>query len=189
MLNVFIHGANSSSNSFRFIEKELDYKSTLLIDYKSGNGFYFNLENIIKTINRHTTGSINIISHSLGGIYGIHLTQYLNVNRGVSISTPFGGSSFADWAKYMIPHYQLFRDVGVKSMPITESQNIKVTIPWKQIVSIGGKVPWLIGENDGIVTKKSMMARNDVEYSYLHYNHYEIMCAYETVEEIKQYLI
>lgn len=188
MMNVFLHGANSSSNSFAYLLNKLNSKNNIIIDYKSEDGFYFNLENIIKKIKTKTADPVNIVSHSLGGIYGVHLTKYITVKRGISISTPFGGSSFADWAKYLIPNYQLFQDVGVNSMPISESNDIELTIPWKQLVSIKGRVPWLVGENDGVVTKRSMTARLDVEYDYLPYNHYEILCSSETVESIKKHL-
>jgi hypothetical protein len=184
---IFIHGANATSKSFNYIIKELNLNETIMINYNSNDGFYFNLEQIIKNIKKYNNDSFNIISHSLGGIYAIHLTKYINVNKVVSMSTPFNGSSFADWAKYLLPNYQLFRDVGVNTMPIIESNNIEIKIPWIQLVSTSGKVPWLVGDNDGIVTYMSMTSRNDVQYHKLPYNHYEIMCVPQTVQIIKKH--
>jgi hypothetical protein len=184
---VFIHGANSTSKSFNYILKELTLKDIILLNYNSNDGFYFNLEHMIKTIRNYDADNYNIISHSLGGLYAIHLTKYINVSKSVSISTPFNGSAFADWAKYLMPHYQLFRDVGVNSMPVVESNNIQINIPWIQIVSTTGKVPWLVGNNDGVVTYNSMTSRNDVTYSKIPYNHYEILSAPQTIEILKKH--
>ena len=59
-------------------------------------------------------GPYFMIGHSLGGLYALHLTKHVDVAGAVSISTPFAGSWTADWARFFVPTYQLFRDVGRK---------------------------------------------------------------------------
>jgi len=177
---VFIHGANSSSDSFNYIISNIKPKNSTIIDYDSANGFFPNLEMMANKIPKDK--KIFLVSHSLGGIYSVHLTNIFNVVGAVSISTPYSGSSLADWARFMIPNYQLFRDVGTKSQPIITAQDIKITIPWIQLVSTKGRVPWMVPDNDGVVTIQSQKSRTDMTHIPLPYNHYDIMCSPEVVK-------
>lgn len=184
---VWIHGANQSSNSFNFLRSQLPNWDCTLVEYSSHNTFYSNLTNILEHVKDR--GPLFVVGHSLGGIYGLHLLKHCDVVGGVSISTPFRGSSAADWAKYIIPSYQLFKDVGRKSRPIIEANTISVTVPWVQIVSTTGGVPYLNGDNDGVVTVASMEHRkNEMNCIKVPHTHYEVMCS-TTVSEIilKQY--
>ena len=177
---VFLHGANSSSNSFNYIISQLllNKKDFTVIDYKSADGFYVNLESMMNKLSNKN--KLFMVGHSLGGIYALHLTALVDVVGAMTIGTPFSGSSLADWAKFMIPHYQLFRDVGTSSHPIYMGKEINITVPWTQLVSTKGRVPWMLADNDGVVTIRSQKSRNDMNYIELPYNHYEIMCAQET---------
>ena len=78
--------------------------------------------------------------------------------------------------------YKLFYDVGPRSAPIVESLRIKVRCPWLQVVSTQGNVPWHFGENDGVVTLKSMTCRQDIEYEYVSYTHYEVLISKEVAD-------
>jgi pimeloyl-ACP methyl ester carboxylesterase len=116
-----------------------------------------------------------VVGHSMGGLYALHLTKYLRIVGGVSISTPFRGSSTADWAKYIVPSYPLFRDIGKRSDPIKQANEIELDIPWTQIVSTAGSVPYHNGPNDGVVTLASMTHRTDMEFVEVPHTHYETM--------------
>lgn len=181
---VWIHGANSSSLSFAYLRSNLNFEKEILINYSSMTSFYDNLETMKKDLAE--AGPVFFVGHSLGGLYALHLTEYTDAIGGVSISTPFKGSFTADWAKYMVPNYPLFNDVGRRSKPVLESLKIKVTIPWTQIVSTAGSVPYHGGENDGVVTLSSMRARDDVDTVELAHTHYEIVLSPDTVEIILQ---
>lgn len=182
---VLLHGANSSSNSFNYIvsQLQLNSKDFTKIDYKSSNGFYFNLENIANSLQHKKR--LFLVGHSLGGIYALHLSQLLDVCGAVTIGTPYSGSSLADWARFMMPQYQLLHDVGTTSYPIVTGKEFDIKVPWTQIVTTKGRVPWIIADNDGVVTIRSQKSRNDIDYVSLPYNHYEVMCAPETVKIIK----
>lgn len=183
---VLIHGANQSSKCFNYIIERLSINFTqiTLIDYNSQNGFFENLNKMIQSL--RNTGPMMIVGHSLGGIYALHLTQYCDVKGVVTLSTPFGGSKSADWAKYVIPYYQLFRDVGRRSKPILDGHDIKIDIPWIQVVTMSGSVPYLEGPNDGVVTFASMRYReNHMTCIDSESNHYDIMCNPQAVEIIE----
>jgi pimeloyl-ACP methyl ester carboxylesterase len=181
---VMIHGANATSKSFAYIKSQLPDWKCVTIDYNSADGFYYNLEHIVQ--HTKTLGPLFIIAHSLGGLYALHMLQHLNITQVFSVSTPFAGSSMADWARYMMPNYQLFRDIGTRSQPIVQARDIHVTIPWTQIVTTQGAVPWVKGDNDGVVTIKSMNCRNDMENIYVDENHYEVLASDFVISLIKE---
>ena len=180
---VWLHGANQTSMSFNYLKKILPEWPSTFVDYSSMNHFYDNLENIVDNVK--DKGPLFVIGHSLGGIYAIHLLKHCNVVGGISISTPFRGSSMADWAKYIVPGYPLFRDVGRKSRPIVEAQEQIIDVPWPQIISTTGGVPYM-GPNDGVVTIESMEYRKkDMECIYVPNTHYEVMCSDDVAHIIK----
>jgi pimeloyl-ACP methyl ester carboxylesterase len=179
---IWLHGANQTSLSFNYIRSKTQFTKEITIDYSSMNRFYDNLESIVEQVQGN--GPHFVIGHSMGGLYALHLTQYIRVAGGVSISTPFGGSSTADWAKYMVPSYALFKDIGRKSRPVQEGHKICLDVPWTQIVSMSGSVPYHNGPNDGVVTHRSMTVRSDMEYVEVPHTHYEVMCSDQVAELI-----
>ena len=178
---IWLHGANQTSLSFQYLRSKTNFNKEILINYSSMNRFSSNLEDIIDQVQGH--GPHFVIGHSLGGLYALHLTQHIRVAGGVSISTPFRGSSTADWAKYVVPSYPLFRDIGRKSIPVKQGDSIQLDIPWTQVVSTSGSVPYHNGPNDGVVTLASMTHRDDMEFINVPHTHYEVMCS-DCVAEI-----
>ena len=180
---IWVHGANQSGLSFQYLRSLTKFKNELVVEYDTSHKFEDNLEMLYNNILK-VKGPYFMIGHSLGGLYALHLTKHVEVAGAVSISTPFGGSWTADWARLFVPTYQLFRDVGRRSIPIKESQNIKLTVDWTQIVSTKGNVPYHGGKNDGVCTIKSMKSRKDMELIEVPHTHFEVMCSDLVVEII-----
>jgi pimeloyl-ACP methyl ester carboxylesterase len=180
---VLIHGANQSSKSFSYIKSKLPAWDFIDINYSSHDHFQQNLQKMIQQL--ESAGPVFIVGHSLGGVYAAHLTQYVHTVGGVTLSAPYGGSGVADWARYLVPGFALLRDIGRRSKPITDLQNIEIQVPWLQVVSVVGNVPWINEDNDGVLTLKSMRAMPGIEYTEVSTNHYEIMCD-DTVVDIIQ---
>lgn len=136
-------------------------------------------------------GNWFIVSHSLGGIYAAHLANYLGVrlNGSISLSTPYGGSELSDMLMFVHPFTRLFRDTGTASNPITEAQHIIKSIKpinWTAIVTSSGRVPYLPGHNDGVVTVSSQLAL--IEYMdivTIDCNHYEIVQSEKVLDIIQ----
>ena len=179
---IWIHGANQSGLSFQYLRSLTHFKSELVVEYDTSHKFYKNLERLANEI-KQVKGPYFIIGHSLGGLYALHLTKHVDIASAVSISTPFAGSWTADWARFFVPTYQLFREVGRRSIPIKESQDIKLKVDWTQIVSTKGNVPYHGGQNDGVCTLKSMKSRKDMELIEVPHTHFEVMCS-DLVAEI-----
>ena len=180
---IWVHGANQSGLSFQYLRSLTKFKNELVVEYDTSHKFEDNLEMLCNDILK-VKGPYFMIGHSLGGLYALHLTKHVDVAGAVSISTPFAGSWTADWARFFVPTYQLFRDVGRRSIPIKESQNIKLTVDWTQIVSTKGNVPYHGGQNDGVCTIKSMKSRKDMELIEVPHTHFEVMCSDLVVEII-----
>ena len=178
---IWLHGANQTSLSFKYLQSKTNFANEILCNYSSMNRFYDNLEMIAD--NCKGKGPHFVIGHSMGGLYALHLTKYVRVVGGISISTPFRGSSTADWAKYIVPSYPLFKDIGRKSDPIKEANEIKLDIPWTQIVTTAGSVPYHNGPNDGVCTIASMSHRSDMTHREVNHTHYETMVS-DSVAEI-----
>lgn len=177
---VWIHGANQSSACWNYIREKCGFENEILIDYSSLEKFHTNLENMKSKIGKNP---VFLIGHSLGGMYALHLTNHCDVIGAVSISTPFRGSSAADWAKFIVPQYQLFKEVGRRSKPVLEGDKIKITMPWTQIVSTTGSVPYLNGPNDGVCTVASMEHRSkEMQCVKVPATHYEVMVSDSVVD-------
>ena len=180
---IWIHGANQSGQSFQYLRSLTRFKNELVVEYDTSHSFKYNVEMLANEIIK-VRSPYFIIGHSLGGLYAIHLTKHLDVAGAVSISTPFAGSWTADWARFFVPTYQLFKDVGRRSIPIKESQEIKLKVDWTQIISTKGNVPYHGGQNDGVCTIKSMRSRKDMELIEVPHTHFEVMCSDLVVEII-----
>ena len=183
MTVIWIHGANQSGLSFQYLRSLTRFKNELVVEYDTSHKFKDNLKKLTNEIIQ-ARGPYFIIGHSLGGLYALHLTKHVDVAGAVSISTPFAGSWTADWARFFVPTYQLFRDVGRRSIPVKESQGINLKVGWTQIVSTKGNVPYHGGQNDGVCTIKSMKSRKDMELIEVPHTHFEVMCSDLVVEII-----
>lgn len=184
---VYIHGASATAESFTHIRQYVrDYfeEPDVLIEYNSGNGFHNNLESMKGQLD--DAERLFFISHSLGGIYALHLANHYKETTvgGVSLSTPYGGSREADFARYFLPFNQLMKDVGPMSGPMQEAKYMPAPTNWTQVVTTVGQSPWISEPNDGIVTLKSMRARKDFELVELALNHYEVVISDRVVDLI-----
>jgi len=183
---IYIHGATASERSFAFIEKSLRTKNPIYLNYEKDTTASSNLESMIETLD-YEDGPFFVVAHSLGGVYATYLQQEFKAIKGVvSLATPFNGSEIATWGSMLNPTYQLFKDITTHSSFIRTSRKIEIKCPWLQIVTTVGDVPWITGDNDGIVTRSSMTCRDDVEYDEVDRNHYEIVLSKRVVDIIKK---
>lgn len=183
----YIHGANASPRSFTFLSDRIQH-SCEFADYSSSDGFFNNLRLMKEQVDQ---GNWFIVSHSLGGIYAAHLANYLGdrLKGSISLSTPYGGSELSDMLMFVHPFTRLFRDTGTASNPIIEAQRIIQGIKpmnWTAIVTSSGRVPYLPGHNDGVVTVSSQLAL--IEYMdivKIDCNHYEIVQSEQALNVIQ----
>lgn len=184
---VYIHGASATSESFTHIRhyvRDTFEEPDIMLEYKSDNGFS---ENLI-----HMQGQLDdaerlfFISHSLGGIYALFLADYYKDTTvgGVSLSTPYGGSKEADFARYFLPFNRLMKDIGTNSGPMRLAKELPAPKNWTQVITTVGQSPWICDDNDGVVTLDSMRYRKDFEQVEIALNHYEVVISDKVVEII-----
>ena len=184
---VYIHGASATAESFthirQFVRDEFE-EPDITLEYKSDNGFVNNLEAMKGQLD--DAERLFFVSHSLGGIYSLYLAHHYRKTTvgGVSMSTPYGGSEEADFARYFLPFNRLMKDVGSMSEPMIESRTIPAPPRWTQIVTTVGASPWINKANDGVVTLKSMRYRTDFELVEMPLNHYEVVLSNAVVKLI-----
>ena len=182
---VYIHGNKATKSSFNYIHSRLKDKADkhIFISYDSDNGFYNNLLKIKELL--ANVNDMFFVTHSLGGVYGLHLAEYFSdkVQGCVSLSAPFGGSDAAATLGLFFPD-QVYRDIGPYSAPILKASGIRLNILWKAIVSISGHSSMIRQANDSVLTTESMTCRRDVEYMRVDYNHFEILLSDVVVNEI-----
>ena len=75
---IWIHGANQSGLSFQYLRSLTRFKKELVVEYDTSDKFHNNLEALSKEIHQ-ARGPYFIIGHSLGGLYALHLTKYLDI--------------------------------------------------------------------------------------------------------------
>ncbi len=184
---VYIHGASATAESFthirQFVRDHTEHPD-IAFEYNSSDGFDHNLENMIGQLDE--AERLFFVSHSLGGIYALHLADYYKDRTvgGVSLSTPYGGSRQADFARYFLPFNQLMKDIGPMSRPMARAQKLPAPPNWTQVVTTRGSSPWIHEPNDGVVTLESMRYRQDFDIVELPLNHYEVVISNSTVESI-----
>jgi pimeloyl-ACP methyl ester carboxylesterase len=131
---------------------------------------------------------IAFISHSLGGIYALHISHAIpnQVLGAVTLSTPYGGAEVADYAQYFLPFSRLMRDIGPSSWAMKQAKKIKIQHPWTNIVTVKGQSPFILAANDGVVTITSQKHHEDMELVLVDYNHYEVVLADPVIDIIQE---
>jgi predicted alpha/beta hydrolase family esterase len=180
---VLIHGANASTLSYAYLRSQLPEFNYINIDYNAEAGFESNLPKMVQILQH--AGPVYLIGHSLGGIYAIHVAQYINAIGGATVSTPHAGSETAKWASLAVP-YKIFKDVSPNSRLITRAKDyILPNKKWINFVSTVGNNPILGAKNDGVLTISSMSSRRDMETFNIAANHFEILHHDAVVRKIK----
>ena len=175
---VYIHGASATAESFTHIRQFVrDHyeEPDIMLEYKSDDGFDNNLAQMKGKLD--DAERLFFISHSLGGIYSLYLANHYadTTVGGVSLSTPYGGSAEADFAKYFLPFNRLIKDISAIRGPLFESRYLPAPPNWTQVVTTVGQSPWISEPNDGVVTLRSMRYRKDFETVEFDLNHYEVV--------------
>lgn len=184
----YIHGANASDTSFNYIRQNLKQKD-FCANYSSINNFYVNLEEMKQQVDA-IDKPIFMICHSLGGIYALHLSEYLKDRclGAITLSTPYGGSKHASSLSMLYPWVKLYKEVSPTGKPIVNGQKIWVEqrpSNWTQIVSTKGHVPIVNEDNDGVVTIESMSYHEDMNKVRIEVNHYEVVQDPQVLKIIK----
>jgi predicted alpha/beta hydrolase family esterase len=109
----------------------------MILEYDSEAGFFNNLDRLSEEL-AATSEQLFFVGHSLGGIYSLSLADRFasRTRGGVTISTPYGGSEIASFLKFFVPFNRLLKEIGPTSSPILHAKDIKLSVPWCNIVTV-----------------------------------------------------
>lgn len=189
---VYIHGANCSSKSFRYIQSRLAHKSILNLEYSVHTPFVDNeriFNNIVR--NEFNGEEFSIIGHSMGGLFAARmLNTHDNATGAITMSAPYGGSKFVGYLQLIIPKYQLFTDIKITSQLIKDFKTYTTKKPLTQIVTMNGGNPLMGEANDGTVTVMSQRTLKNINYVEAHeLNHFEILMSDLAVDNIENFML
>lgn len=180
---LLIHGLNSTSNCFNYIKSQIN-RDFIDINYNSTTSLKEMILTVYNQIDVNDT--YDIICHSLGGIIANNLASNVKIDKLISISTPFGGSSSATYLKFFMPSIKILKDITPTSKYILKAQkNTKVST--LNIISTGGSIPMILEPNDSVVSVSSQESYKHSAKVYIQANHSEILQHLETVNYIKQF--
>jgi pimeloyl-ACP methyl ester carboxylesterase len=183
---VYIHGNHATADSFNFIRSKLTGHKDILLEYDSSDGFYANHAAMLEQL--RGLDDVFFVAHSLGGIHALHLADELGSRAmgGVTMSTPYGGSEAAEVVACLLPFSQVLKDIRPRSAPIIAGRDIRLAVPWTNLVSTGGSSPFMLAANDGVVTLGSMRHRSDIRLIDIDCNHFEIVLNQQAVAVIER---
>lgn len=192
MKNIFyIHGINSTALSFNYIWSKLPPHNIQFIEY----GFKDDIEEItssvINILSNYKDKQFSIVGHSMGGMIALlaHLNDNINIDKIVTIASPFNGCKIVTILKRMYPQYSdIFEKLKSDSELIKQIQTLKISKPVLSLVGNYGNFPTLKEPNDGVVTVDSQMSLNGPKYLKIDANHFEILLHDDTVKHIKNFL-
>jgi pimeloyl-ACP methyl ester carboxylesterase len=182
----YIHGANSSPVSFRYVRPRLADHEHHEVRYYCNTPVRKIIDSLVEEAEGETR-PINIVSHSLGGVIAVSISQRVPIRKIVTMGTPFGGSRVATFLRWITPS-QLFDDIHPGSGPMTDLRRKPLTCPVMSLVSTAGNNPFLTEDNDGVVTVASQLALDGPTYIQIPTNHFEMLLHDEATSLINGFL-
>jgi pimeloyl-ACP methyl ester carboxylesterase len=180
---VYLHGFNSSPVAFNYLQSSLPLHFPHQISYNSWQSIQNSLKDISEKI---PDVPVTIIGHSLGGILGylIASRKLANVQKLITISTPFAGSLIAGTFSWFYPH-QILKDISPYSKYIKEIRH-PLDIEFYSLMSIDGNLPFTSSDkNDGTVSLMSQFMSPAKQHIKVHANHMDILQSNDTVHHIQ----
>ena len=188
---LYLHGANATELTFEFIRQNLPTHTGLCANYSVDTPIVENIINIEKLCKKQFGKEpFSIVAHSMGGLIALKLihNKKLNIEKLITLATPFNGHRFAEFLKWVFPGYRLYDDISPSCDFIREIQRMRFAIPIQSIVSINGYNPVFRQPNDGVVTLESQLALRDTEFFEINLCHFEVLLSKDVVKMIEDFL-
>lgn len=184
----YIHGANASAVSFNHLKM-------CLPNHQFADKTYNCFEPLEETITKfgkdlEEESQICIISHSMGGLIGVALSQSFpsKISQLVTISCPFAGSETACHLRLLFPFNTFLKNICTSNSTLHKICGTGAAVPTLNIVSTAGDNLLETDKNDGVVTIRSQKALQKTKQVEIHANHFEILMHQKTMQAVQEFL-
>jgi pimeloyl-ACP methyl ester carboxylesterase len=186
---VFLHGLSCTGQLYKYIIGELPKHKAYVPTYNSYSRVETILDNIVEQLPKEPFW---IVGHSLGGVIA-----HLIISRGlaesrvkglITVASPFGGSRSATTLRWFFRKMPILNDLTPKSKIIKEVTEERLAVPFMSIISTHGHLPFIAGENDGVVSidsQRNSPAPHKIEIAA---NHGEVLLHDETIGLIREFI-
>lgn len=184
---IYVHGANSTGNSFNYIAHQLPSHSPIYFGYETNTDLKPAIETLTEILMRLGPG-VKVVGHSLGGIISLLAADYQPGTKIVTIASPFGGSQVAGALRWISKNplfHQIYPHSELISSLHAKEHQPEAVLP---ITACSGR--YFGKRGDTIVSLSSQQALSSLRDRYvtLPYNHFEILQSKEVVQHIKEFL-
>jgi pimeloyl-ACP methyl ester carboxylesterase len=189
--NIFyIHGANSTSRTWKYITPSLPQHNAYHFEYDTKNGVSAAVDAVVKFMEGQDL-EWSIVCHSLGGIIAVLAAeQTTKIKKIASLSTPYGGSKAATVAKFMQPTNLLFKDICPNGKWVSKltSPLYTLPVPVRAIATYKNSHSVFQEKSDGVVSLVSQQALPGAEVIVMELNHFEVLMSDDVVGYIREFL-
>lgn len=182
---LFIHGAGSTKNSFRYMSNCLSLEhDCLFYEYDMDNS---NVSTNIMELKKYLdqlNHDVLVVGHSLGGIFALGIIDHPLVKKTITLSAPLGGMLVAGLYGWVTTH-SMCKDLMPHSNTLTSIKKIAKNANKTHVAFITTHgMSFFHEENDGVVLVNSQMAWDTPIYKKMNCNHFEILMADEVIDII-----
>lgn len=175
---LLVHGAGATPRSWAYFAEKIGADHEFL-EYDATAPFSSILEKC--RARAEESGAYGIVGHSFGGVVAWHVAASTgSIRKGVSVSSPWGGSRYADALEVMtlgtLPT-SFFSNVRRQARHLVEPRTGTPPVPWLNVVTTRGTIN-TVEPNDGVVTVRSQRSLfrgpDDIEMT-LRESHSEVL--------------
>lgn len=185
----YIHGANATPTSFTFIKMQLKAAGVkhdiVNVQYITEEPLAHTLQDLEKWLTDEPE-PVHIISHSLGGILAVALSQRCpdKVLSVTTMSTPFAGSDGATKALFIKPLDPFLLNASSLNRTINKTKLGETNVPLLKIITTSGCSSLMSEPNDGVVTVASQCAYPHGTTVSVELNHFEVLLSHDVVDHV-----
>lgn len=195
---MFLHGAWSSCQSFKYLTKQIDdnlnqyIKDIILFEYNSLEETIDNIvRRAIKEINKDDTETL-VVGHSMGGLIALSISEQTQCYRVITLSSPFSGVKIEKmFQPFIYARAPILAELAPDSTFIKSLPKIKYTKRVDCLITTKGFNPLMMEKSDGVVTVHSQESwlPDTAVATYVENTHSEILQSDQAFNIIKKALI
>lgn len=183
----YIHGANATPASFTYIKSVMPEHKITDIVYSANDP----IEQTLAKLSARVDGPIHIVSHSLGGVLAVRLSQLHpdKVRSVIAMASPLGGSEMASRMRMLLPFNVFLKNIVPTNSVIRELLDTGIKVPTLKMITTAGASPFDTKQGDGVVTVESQQALKGGVEMACHLNHFEVLLDPNVAEFVRGFVV